>query len=126
MSKEENLMADLGLKGAAPELGNIGAVSGTVPAVTPNPLPAKVTKPKVNDFSNPTTIVFPTDIHGLTSKMKKEMISLASRIGGDAEKLDLVKEVLELLVKHIHARFDEAKDNRTMTYAPMVVHPVEN
>jgi len=50
-------------------------------------------------------IVFPTDRFGLTKDMKKAMISMASRIAGSQEKMDLAQETLDLLVDFLHKKF---------------------
>lgn len=96
-----------------------------VPAQTPAPsTPVPAPKSEVN-FSNPSTIVWPTDRFGLTSQLKRECLSIASRIGGDKDKLDLFHVTLELMLKHIHARYEETKANPDRKLKAKVEHPPE-
>jgi len=59
--------------------------------------------------ANPAFLHFPTDVYGLTSELKTAMLSAASRVNGQPDKLALVKETLKVLIGHLHARY--AVDN---------------
>lgn len=77
------------------------------PQDAPQSRPLNRMKPSVGTASNPAALTFPSDIYGLTGKLKKEMIAVSSRINGDPAKLQLVKDTLKLLMQHMHARFNE-------------------
>lgn len=60
------------------------------------------------EFANAGLLEFPTDEYGVTSRLRREMISVASRVGSDPDKLLLVVSTLDILQKHMQGRFDEA------------------
>jgi hypothetical protein len=55
--------------------------------------------------ANPALLAFPTDRYGITKDIRKAMISTASRIAGDANKKDLVLQVMKILLEHIELKF---------------------
>ena len=56
------------------------------------------------DYTASTTLVFPTDTSGLLTNLRKEFRTIASKIGTDAEKRALLKETLQICMKHVDAR----------------------
>lgn len=62
--------------------------------------------------SNPALLTFPTDRFGITKDIKKAMVTTASRIAGDANKKELVEEVLAILVEHMNIKFEQDKAYR--------------
>lgn len=71
-------------------------------AVKPTRLPAKT-----EDYANPALLVFPTDPLGVTSGLKTACLQSASKIGTDKDNLKLVLGTIDILVKHIEARFKQ-------------------
>lgn len=63
-------------------------------------------------YENPAMLGFPTDKFGLTKDLKKAVIAIATRLCGDPEKLETYKETLDLLNKHVLARYTKAKAER--------------
>lgn len=71
---------------------------------------AAKSKPKAlpfADFANSALLEFPTDQYGITRELRRTMIDIGSRLNGDIEKLELVVVTLDLLQKHLQARYDE-------------------
>ena len=62
---------------------------------------------KVIDYANSALLIFPTDRLGITSEFKGALIRAASKVGTDEKNLELVKEVVDILMKHIEARFEQ-------------------
>lgn len=76
--------------------------------VVRKPRKMKLIKPrrldnKTRDYSNSSLLVFPTDKHGITAGVKAAMKTAASRVRGEAD-IKLLKDTLEILVKHAEAR----------------------
>lgn len=69
-------------------------------------------KDDLTQFVNPTTLSFPTDVYGMTKDLRKDMLTISSRIKGDEAKLQLLKDTLSLCMKHVMARFAEEKAAR--------------
>ena len=59
--------------------------------------------------ANSSLLVFPTDVYGITSDLKKACIKIGSKIGAQPEKLTLVKEVLDICLQHIEAKYEQNK-----------------
>lgn len=55
--------------------------------------------------ANAALLTFPNDRYGIAKDIKKAMISAASRIAGDESKKDLVLEVVDILLKHVEAKY---------------------
>lgn len=62
--------------------------------------------------ANARFLAFPTDKWGVTKDVKKSMVSMASRIGGDAQKYALAKATLEILMSHMDQKFEADKAYR--------------
>lgn len=65
---------------------------------------------------NPATLKFPSDRWGLTGNLKKAVLEVAQRIGGDERKKALVDEVMGILTDHYQAKFErdrKMRDERT-------------
>lgn len=56
--------------------------------------------------ANPALLPFPADRWGVSRDIRRAMISTSSRIAGDTNKYELVKEVLEILIKHMEAKYE--------------------
>ena len=56
--------------------------------------------------ANPAYLKFPADRWGLTKDLKRAIISTASRIAGDEEKMALVKETLKIALTHMNTKFE--------------------
>jgi len=65
-------------------------------------------------FANSALLVFPTDRLGLTTEVKASLIRAASKVGTDERSLKLLNDTLEILVKHVEARFKENKTGVTL------------
>jgi len=52
--------------------------------------------------ANQATLNFPTDTWGCCSKVKKEMIAVASRCAGHPDKMKLLRATLDELMAHIN------------------------
>lgn len=70
----------------------------------------KVTVDK-NSKANSSQLDFPTDIGGVTTKLRAALINAGTRVGKDPKKLALIKETLKLGLEHIEARYEENKEN---------------
>lgn len=64
---------------------------------------------KSGDFANSSLLVFPTDRLGITREIKQAMIRATSRIGTDPANMELIGKTLDILAKHMQARFDQNK-----------------
>jgi hypothetical protein len=72
-----------------------------------------VTKQTKNDISsNAALLSFPNDRFGITKDVKKALTQAASRIAGDAQKKELVLEVVGILLQHIEVKFKADKAYR--------------
>lgn len=76
--------------------------------VKKKPVKMNLVKPKRvempgTDLANPSNLVFPTDRFGLTTDIRKAVISAARKVGGDAAKVKLIEETLHVLRKHVQA-----------------------
>lgn len=80
------------------------------------------TKREIN-YENPSNIVWETDVYGLTTKLKREMFAIASRVSGDPKKLQLLETTLDQLMKHVRARYDHTRANVGKSLEPAFPHP---
>lgn len=72
-----------------------------------------VTKQTKHDISaNAALLSFPNDRFGITKDVKKALTQAASRIAGDAQKKELVLEVVGILLQHIEVKFKADKAYR--------------
>jgi hypothetical protein len=76
------------------------------------PRKMKLVKPtrlpkNTDNFANSAMLVFPTDTQGITTEMRSSLIRAASRIGKDEKNMDLFMDTLDILVKHVEARFKQ-------------------
>ena len=103
--KDTRVISSSGLKSrtlAAPRSGQVKNKPNKMKLRKPNRMPDRTI-----DFSNPALLVFPSDRRGLTTRVKKAMISAASAVGTDEANLKLLDETLEILTKHVHARYNQ-------------------
>lgn len=73
--------------------------------VKKKPLKMNLVKPKRvetpgTDLANPSNLVFPTDRFGLTTDIRKAVISATRRVNGDKVKLKLIEDTLAILSEH--------------------------
>lgn len=69
--------------------------------------------------ANARYLSFPTDKWGVTKDVKKAMVSMASRIGGDPSKYKLAVQTLDILREHMDMKFDADKAYRqSLTVQP--------
>lgn len=73
--------------------------------VKPKRLPAKT-----DEFANSAMLVFPTDRMGIATGVKAELIRAASRVGGDEDTLAILKETVEIGMKHVEARMKQNQE----------------
>lgn len=62
-------------------------------------------KPEAKVGTNPMTLPWPVDKHGITSMLKKEGARAVGRINGDADKLDVFMATLRVLVAHAKEKY---------------------
>jgi len=55
------------------------------------------------DQANPSNLVFPTDVFGLTTELRKAVIKAAAKVGTDKEKVELVEETIRVLRVHLQS-----------------------
>lgn len=55
--------------------------------------------------SNPSLVDWPTDLDGITSKLKEGLLDALGRMNGRQDKLDIIMATLKIGVGHTHARF---------------------
>jgi len=87
-------------------------------AKTLKPRKMKLLKPRriegTNTFGNAGLLTFPTDRLGLTSETKAALIRAASRMGTDEKNFNLIKETVEILMKHVEARLEQNQEMRVL------------
>ena len=112
MSKDEKKVKPLetysaGLKRRAAEEKEVKVVQKPrkMNLVKPKRIPSKT-----QDFANSALLVFPTDSLGITTALKAALIRAGSKIGKDEAGLELIKQVVEIGMKHIEARFAQNVD----------------
>ena len=72
-------------------------------------------QPDLSAYRNPALLQFPTDPYGITKDLKKAMLTIASRLKGDDEKMKTVKDTMAILVNHMLARQADEKAAREFT-----------
>ena len=65
-------------------------------------------------YGNAGLLTFPTDRTGLTTETKAALIRAASRMGTDERNLNLIKETVAILMKHVEARINQNKEQRIL------------
>lgn len=78
--------------------------------VKKKPVKMNLVKPKRmetpgTDPANPSNLVFPTDRFGLTTEIRKAVISATRKVGGDKDKVALIEETLRVLRGHVQATY---------------------
>lgn len=55
--------------------------------------------------TNPLTLPWPTDPHGITSAIKKEGTRAVQRLNGDADKFKVFMDTVKVLVAHAREKY---------------------
>jgi len=79
---------------------------------------------------NPTLIVWPTDIWGLTKDVKAAIIAATSRINGQADKKALLDATLAIALGHLASKYQSDTESRAVQIAKdardAVVEPTQD
>lgn len=67
---------------------------------------------------NPSMIVFPTDIWGVTTDLKDSIRTIAARVSGCPEKFELVMKTLKIAEQHIKVRYNDDHARITKSNTP--------
>lgn len=59
--------------------------------------------------ANPAMVVWPTDVHGSATAVKKAIMQAASRVGSSEDKAALLLEVMSIGAAHIEAKLADNK-----------------
>lgn len=55
--------------------------------------------------ANPALLDWPADTYGATSSLKREIVSTAGAMNGQADKKEVILAVLRIAIEHVEARF---------------------